>query len=86
MAQILVLVDAENGSVKKVTTELLTLARHLGEPVAVWVGNFEGDPMRNVSGVSGAAPAWRIGGTWSGSIFSSISSGQPGLPDGLNRA
>lgn len=27
--------------------------------VAVWVGNFEGDPMRNVSGVSGAAPAWR---------------------------
>lgn len=27
--------------------------------VAVWVGNFEGDPMRTVSGVSGAAPAWR---------------------------
>ncbi len=26
--------------------------------VAVWVGNFEGDPMRAVSGVSGAAPAW----------------------------
>jgi len=27
--------------------------------VAVWVGNFEGDPMRNVSGVTGAAPVWR---------------------------
>jgi penicillin-binding protein 1C len=27
--------------------------------VAVWVGNFEGDPMHDVSGVSGAAPAWR---------------------------
>jgi penicillin-binding protein 1C len=27
--------------------------------VGVWVGNFEGDPMRDVSGVSGAAPAWR---------------------------
>ena len=27
--------------------------------VAVWVGNFEGDAMRNVSGVSGAAPVWR---------------------------
>jgi penicillin-binding protein 1C len=27
--------------------------------VAVWVGNFEGDPMRTVSGISGAAPAWR---------------------------
>jgi penicillin-binding protein 1C len=26
--------------------------------VGVWVGNFEGDPMRGVSGVSGAAPAW----------------------------
>jgi penicillin-binding protein 1C len=26
--------------------------------VAVWVGNFEGDPMRAVSGVTGAAPAW----------------------------
>ena len=27
--------------------------------VAVWVGNFEGDAMRDVSGTSGAAPAWR---------------------------
>lgn len=26
--------------------------------VAVWVGNFDGTPMRDVSGVSGAAPAW----------------------------
>jgi penicillin-binding protein 1C len=26
--------------------------------VAVWVGNFEGDGMRDVSGVAGAAPAW----------------------------
>lgn len=27
--------------------------------VAVWVGNFEGEPMRTVSGITGAAPAWR---------------------------
>lgn len=27
--------------------------------VGVWVGNFSGQPMRDVSGVSGAAPAWR---------------------------
>ncbi|HLW25201.1 MAG TPA: penicillin-binding protein 1C [Steroidobacteraceae bacterium] len=27
--------------------------------VAVWVGNFEGDSMREVSGVTGAAPVWR---------------------------
>lgn len=26
--------------------------------VAVWVGNFEGDPMHDVSGVTGAAPVW----------------------------
>ncbi len=26
--------------------------------VGVWVGNFSGDPMWNVSGVSGAAPIW----------------------------
>jgi len=26
--------------------------------VGVWVGNFEGDAMRDVSGISGAAPAW----------------------------
>lgn len=26
--------------------------------VGVWVGNAEGDPMRAVSGVAGAAPAW----------------------------
>ncbi len=27
--------------------------------VAVWVGNFNGDPMYNVSGITGAAPIWR---------------------------
>jgi penicillin-binding protein 1C len=26
--------------------------------VAVWVGNYDGDSMRDVSGVSGAAPIW----------------------------
>lgn len=27
--------------------------------VGVWVGNFDGSPMWNVSGISGAAPIWR---------------------------
>ncbi|HVY24207.1 MAG TPA: penicillin-binding protein 1C [Steroidobacteraceae bacterium] len=27
--------------------------------VAVWVGNFEGDPMQDVSGITGAAPVWQ---------------------------
>jgi electron transfer flavoprotein alpha subunit len=40
--EILVLVDHVQGSVRKTTTELLTLARRLGEPAAVFVGqNYE---------------------------------------------
>ena len=27
--------------------------------VGVWVGNFSGEPMHDVSGISGAAPVWR---------------------------
>ncbi|GAA4890761.1 electron transfer flavoprotein subunit alpha/FixB family protein [Streptomonospora salina] len=39
MAEVLVLVDQVDGEVKKVTTELLTAARRIGEPAAVWVGD-----------------------------------------------
>lgn len=38
MAEILVLVDHVDGEIKKVTFELLTLARSLGEAAAVWIG------------------------------------------------
>ncbi len=38
MAQILVLVDHVGGVVRKTTLELLTIARRLGDPVAVFVG------------------------------------------------
>ena len=38
MAEVLVLVEHSEGAVKKVTTELITAARHLGEPSAVVVG------------------------------------------------
>jgi electron transfer flavoprotein alpha subunit len=38
MAEILVLVEHVGETVKKVTTELLTLARAFGEPAAVWTG------------------------------------------------
>ena len=38
MAEILVLADHEGDAVKKVTLELLTLARRFGEPAAVWAG------------------------------------------------
>ncbi|WP_326644105.1 electron transfer flavoprotein subunit alpha/FixB family protein [Streptosporangium sp. NBC_01755] len=38
MSEILVLVEHVEGQVKKVTLELLTLARKLGAPAAVWTG------------------------------------------------
>jgi electron transfer flavoprotein alpha subunit len=38
MAEILVLAEHSGESVKKVTTELLTLARRFGEPSVVWTG------------------------------------------------
>jgi len=38
MAEILVLADHEGETVKKVTLELLTLARRFGDPAVVWAG------------------------------------------------
>ncbi|MCU1469002.1 MAG: Electron transfer flavoprotein alpha subunit [Glaciihabitans sp.] len=43
MSEILVLVDHLDGEVKKVTFELLTLARRFGDAAAVWIGpGYEG--------------------------------------------
>ena len=39
MSEILVLVDHADGSVRKTTHELLTIARRLGEPAAVFIGS-----------------------------------------------
>jgi electron transfer flavoprotein alpha subunit len=38
LAEVLVFAEHADGEVKKVTGELLTLARRLGEPAAVWTG------------------------------------------------
>jgi len=38
MAEVLVLAEHDSETVKKVTGELLTLARQFGEPAAVWIG------------------------------------------------
>src|SRR5580692_8149198 len=38
MAEVLVLAEHSGGEVKKVTAELLTAARRLGEPSVVWAG------------------------------------------------
>lgn len=48
--------------------------------VGVWVGNFSGEPMRNVSGVSGAAPVWLEIMTYlHGSRSSNLSKPPPGV-------
>ena len=39
MAEVLVLVDHAGGEIRKTTAELLTLARRLGEPAAVFIGS-----------------------------------------------
>ncbi|TDO46605.1 electron transfer flavoprotein alpha subunit [Kribbella sp. VKM Ac-2571] len=50
MSNVLVLVDHTAGAVRKTTAELLTIARRLGEPVAVFVGE-------GVTEVQAALPA-----------------------------
>jgi electron transfer flavoprotein alpha subunit len=39
MSNVLVLVDHAGGTVRKTTAELLTIARRIGEPVAVYIGD-----------------------------------------------
>jgi electron transfer flavoprotein alpha subunit len=45
MSNILVLVDHTGGTVRKTTAELLTIARRLGEPVAVYLGEDVQDAL-----------------------------------------
>lgn len=55
MGEVLVLVEHAGGSVKQVTTELLTWARSLGTPAAVWVGPGCDDAAAQLLGEFGAA-------------------------------
>jgi electron transfer flavoprotein alpha subunit len=57
MSEILVLVDHADGAVKKVTLELLTLARRLGEPAAVFVGQGY-DNAKSILAEYGAAKVY----------------------------
>lgn len=45
MSNVLVLVDHTGGKVRKTTAELLTIARRLGEPVAVYIGEGVQDAL-----------------------------------------
>jgi electron transfer flavoprotein alpha subunit len=49
MAEILVLAEHDGESVKKVTLELLTLARRFGEPAAVWLGSGAGAALERLA-------------------------------------
>jgi penicillin-binding protein 1C len=50
--------------------------------VGVWVGNFSGAPMRDVSGVTGAAPIWR---DLVHRLQANAPSAQPAAPAGITR-
>ena len=58
MAEILVLVEHGDNAVKKVTLELLTLARGLGTPAAVWLGGGADDAALAQLGEYGAATVY----------------------------
>ncbi|HET7306126.1 MAG TPA: electron transfer flavoprotein subunit alpha/FixB family protein [Segeticoccus sp.] len=59
MSEVLVLVDHLEGEVRKTTSELLTLARRLGEPSAVFVGaGFE--QAKDALSRYGAAKVYRV--------------------------
>jgi electron transfer flavoprotein alpha subunit len=48
MSNVLVLVDHAGGTVRKTTFELLTIARRLGDPVAVYVGDGAADAAQSL--------------------------------------
>src|SRR6185436_14902703 len=59
MAEVLVLVDHVDGTVRKTTSELLTIARRLGEPSAVFLGaGF--DAARDTLAAYGAEKVYRV--------------------------
>src|SRR6476661_186918 len=59
MSEVLVLVDHVDGAVRKTTTELLTIARQIGEPSAVFVGSGF-DAARDTLAEYGAAKVYRV--------------------------
>ncbi|GAA1230395.1 electron transfer flavoprotein subunit alpha/FixB family protein [Oryzihumus leptocrescens] len=61
MAEVLVLVDHVDGEVRKTTSELLTIARRLGEPSAVFIGTGDNySAAASVLAQYGAEKVYRI--------------------------
>ena len=61
MAEVLVLVDHVDGTVRKTTSELLTIARRLGEPSAVFIGSGF-DAAKDTLARFGAEKVYRVEG------------------------
>src|SRR6476660_8752575 len=59
MAEVLVLVDHVDGEVRKTTSELLTIARRLGEPSAVFIGSGF-DAAKDTLAQYGAEKVYRV--------------------------
>jgi electron transfer flavoprotein alpha subunit len=59
MAEVLVLVDHVDGTIRKTTSELLTIARRLGEPSAVFVGSGF-DAAKDTLAKFGAEKVYRV--------------------------
>jgi electron transfer flavoprotein alpha subunit len=59
MSEVLVLVDHVDGKVRKTTSELLTIARRLGEPSAVFIGSGF-DAAKETLAKFGAAKVYRV--------------------------
>jgi electron transfer flavoprotein alpha subunit len=62
MAVVLVLAEHSGGDVKKVTLEMLTLARQFGEPAAVWAGEGAADGQARLAEYGAATVFVAAGG------------------------
>ena len=82
MPRVLVLVEHEDGATKKVTYEMLTKARDLGEPVAVFVGEGldgarEALARHGATAVYAAAGDNRLAGPLTGALAAAADRAEP---------
>ncbi|HSR27562.1 MAG TPA: electron transfer flavoprotein subunit alpha/FixB family protein [Actinomycetes bacterium] len=82
MPRVLVLVEHEEGATKKVTYEMLTKARDLGEPVAVFVGQGleaarEGLARHGATAVYAAGGDNRLSGPLTGALAAAADRAEP---------
>jgi electron transfer flavoprotein alpha subunit len=82
MPRVLVLVEHEEGAAKKVTYEMLTKARDLGEPVAVFVGEGldgarEGLARHGAAAVYAASGDNRLAGPLTGALAAAADRADP---------